>query len=212
MYVPGAFEQKDPAQWRQLIRDNPLATLVTLVDGELEANHIPLQHRENGSEFGVLVGHVARANSVWRGFSSGTPLLAVFSGGDAYISPSWYPSKQEHGKAVPTWNYLAAHVKGMVQIKTDPQWVLEMLNGLTEQHESQFEKPWAVADAPADYIEKLTQAIVGFEISITHVQSKWKLSQNHSEQNRQGVVAGLSSLGSEKSRKMAERVAASKLL
>ncbi len=206
MYIPKAFEQQDFDEMHSLIRQNPFATLVTNTDAGLVANHLPFLLREDGSEYGILVGHLARANPIWQDYKPEQSVLIIFQGVNAYISPSWYPSKQENGKAVPTWNYAVVHASGLMQINEDGIWLRELLDELTNTHEAQFEKPWAVADAPADYIEKLSGAIVGIEIPVSTLIGKWKLSQNQPEQNRRGVVDGLQESSHLNAREMANLV------
>jgi transcriptional regulator len=206
MYVPRAFEQPDTAVLQQLIREYPFATLIVSTAQGLEANHLPLVLRDDGSDYGVLAGHVARTNSVWQNFNAEQDVLVVFHGPDAYISPSYYPSKQEHGKVVPTWNYTVVHASGKMRAVEDGKWLLQLLNELTDVHERQYDQPWAVADAPAEFVEKLLNAIVGIEIPIATLLGKWKLSQNQPDQNRQGVIAALESSDSASQRKIANLV------
>jgi transcriptional regulator len=191
MYIPKAFEQPSVVEMYKLIGEYSFATLVVVTDAGIEANHLPFLIRDDGSECGVLVGHVARSNSMWKTFKADQEVLVIFNGPDAYISPSWYATKQEHGRVVPTWNYAVVHARGFMRIVEDGEWLFSLLNDLTTKHEAQFEQPWAIADAPADYIEKLSSAIVGVEIPVSGLMGKWKLSQNHPEQNQLGVVEGL---------------------
>lgn len=144
---------------------------------------------EAGS-LGVLQGHVARANPVWEGSAGERPVLAIFSGPDRYISPSWYPSKQEHGKVVPTWNYLVVHARGKIRWKHDPVWLKRHVEKATDTHEYSDE-PWHISDAPSDFVERMLKAIVGFEIEISELRGKWKISQNRSNEDQDGVIAGL---------------------
>jgi transcriptional regulator len=134
---------------------------------------------------------VARSNPVWREFSAEVPAVAIFSGPDHYISPSWYPSKEEHGRVVPTWNYAAVHAYGRLEIHEDAEWLRNLVTRLTATHEAQFELPWQVSDAPADYIDGLLRAIVGIEMRIERIEGKWKMGQNRPEADRRGAVAGL---------------------
>jgi transcriptional regulator len=192
MYTPKAFEQLDVSAMHKLMYEHPFATLVVLTGDGIEANHLPLLLRKSSSEYGAVVGHIARANPLWEKIKPDTEVLVIFHGPDAYISPNWYPTKREHGKVVPTWNYAVVHARGKLHIVDDAQWLNELLRELTEIHEATFEQPWSVNDAPADYVEKMTKAIVGIEINITNLQGKWKLSQNQPDANQQGVIAGLS--------------------
>ncbi|MGZ5031013.1 MAG: FMN-binding negative transcriptional regulator [Methylobacter sp.] len=193
MYIPAHFEQPDIGTMHELIRAYPLATLVMLSSNGLNANHIPLHLSTDASPFGVLTGHVARANPIWRDFVSEVEVLAVFQGPDAYISPSWYATKHETGKVVPTWNYAAVHAYGTLRVIDDAAWVWAQLEALTARasHEAAFERPWALADAPTDFTDKLVGAVVGIEISITRLEGKWKVSQNQPPRNWAGVVQGL---------------------
>lgn len=190
MYLPKHFEQTDLPALQDLIRSAPLASLVTFGSQGLNANPIPLYFEANAGS-GLLQGHVARANPVWRDFDEQVEALAIFQGANAYISPSWYPSKAEHGKVVPTWNYVTLHVYGKLRVKDDPVWLRGFLDKLTQQQEAVFSQPWQVADAPVDYLEKMLHAIVGIELEITRWEGKWKLSQNKNGAEYQGVIEGL---------------------
>lgn len=194
MYVPEHFRAPDPGAIEALITTHPLATLVTHDEGGgLVANHVPMLFDRSRGPHGTLVGHVAKANPVWR---VAGPALAVFTGPDAYISPSWYPSKAEHGKVVPTWNYAAVHAHGSLRVTSDPGILLGIVSALTRRHESGRTEPWSVEDAPADYIASMLRAIVGIELEIERVEAKFKLSQNRPDADRRGVWAGLSGEGS----------------
>lgn len=191
MFIPTKFEQQDPEALNDLIRKHPLATLVMNSSSGLNANHIPLQLTQNSSGKVVLQGHIAKANPLWKD-SSSTEALAIFQGADSYISPNWYPSKQENGKVVPTWNYMAVHASGQIRFIHDPDWIRAFLERLTTEHESNQETPWAMSDAPEEFTQKMLSAIVGFEITVQNIIGKWKMSQNQTEENRTGVVNGLS--------------------
>lgn len=195
MYIPKHFDQSDIPVLHELIRSRPLSTVVTLSSGGLDANHIPLHLSAEPSPLGTLRGHVARANPIWSDLAPNVDALAIFHGPDAYITPSWYPTKAETGKAVPTWNYAVAHAYGTLRVIDDPSWLRTHLEALTAQHEAAFEKPWQLSDAPPDYTEKLMGAVVGIEIVITRLQGKWKASQNQPPQNRAGVIRGLEENG-----------------
>lgn len=187
----------------------PLAALVTCGVNGPEATHVPVVLHPDISDHisrqGVLRCHVARANPHWKSIEAG-PVLAIFQGPQHYISPTWYPSKQEHGKVVPTWNYVAVHVRGQAKLFDDPALLLKHLQALTDQNEAAFENSWSVSDAPPDYISAMSKAIIGIEISIESIEGKWKASQNRPEADRQGVASGLTSLGSAGSLEMAETV------
>lgn len=190
MYIPKHFEQSNPQALQDLIRSAPLASLVTLGTQGLNANPIPLYFQANNS-LGLLQGHVARANPIWRDYDVQVEALAIFHGSDAYISPNWYPSKAEHHKEVPTWNYIVLNVYGHLRVQDDPVWLRGFLEKLTAQQEANFAKPWQLTDAPEDYLQKMLKAIVGIELEITRWEGKWKLSQNKAIPEYQGVIAGL---------------------
>lgn len=188
-YMPAHFEERDLATLQALVDAHPLAAWATLQDdGELVAHHVPFLLDRTRGPFGTLVGHVARANPVWQ---KPRKSLLVFQGAESYISPGWYPSKQQHGKVVPTWNYAVVHARGTPVVLQQPEQVLAIVSGLTRTHEAAQNKPWQVADAPPDYIAKLLEAIVGIEIPIEQLSGKWKVSQNRARADRDGVAAGL---------------------
>ncbi|MHB1203141.1 MAG: FMN-binding negative transcriptional regulator [Acidithiobacillus sp.] len=214
MYRPDHFEEIRPEVLRDLIRRHPLATLVVLGANGLEANHIPL-YLSSATEgaLGVLRGHVARANPVWRDImlpntNTNTEALAIFHGPQSYISPSWYVTKAETGKVVPTWNYAVVHAYGSLQVKDDPEWVREQIVALTRQQESGFAAPWSVADAPQEFTERLIRQVVGIEIPISRWVGKWKVSQNQPIRNRDSVIAQLEQQGRPGSDEMAELIRA----
>jgi transcriptional regulator len=195
VYLPRHFAEPRVETMHELIRERPLATLVTLTSQGLEANHVPLRLSAEPHPFGMLRGHVARGNPLWREAAAGAEVLAIFHGPQAYITPSWYPAKKETGKVVPTWNYVVVHAHGTLRVVDDPAWLRTQLEALTAHNEASFAEPWQVADAPDDYIEKMIGAVVGIEITITRLAGKWKLSQNHPHSNRAGVVRGLEGKG-----------------
>jgi transcriptional regulator len=168
----------------------PLGSLVTATESGLDANHIPFLFVETASGAGTLHGHIARANPLWREAVHATALV-IFRGPDSFISPSWYPSKREHASVVPTWNYAVVHVHGVLRFVDDPAWVRSHVEALTREHEEKRDPPWAVTDAPADFVEKMVAAVVGIEISITQLVGKWKVSQNRTISDRVGVVDAL---------------------
>ena len=208
MYTPKHFEEPRIEVMHELIRARPLATLVTLTSGGLAANHIPLHLINTPTPFGTLRGHVARANPLWSDFAKDVEMLAIFHGPDSYITPSWYATKQETGKVVPTWNYAVVHAYGTLRVIDDSAWVRAQLEALTAHSEARFAQPWSVSDAPHEYTEKLIGAIVGFEIVITRLSGKWKVSQNQPAQNQAGVIEGLSNSGVRDAEAMAALVAA----
>ena len=174
-----------------------MAQLVTMTADGLVATPLPMLYEPSVDSMGSLVGHVARANKHWAQATTSIEALAIFSGPNAYVSPNWFPSKREHGKVVPTWNYETVHVRGHFVVHDDREWTRALVTRLTEQHESQFAKPWAVTDAPPDYLESMLRAIVGVEVRISSIQAKRKLSQNKPEADIAGAAAGLSTVGGE---------------
>ncbi len=205
MYEVAAFRESRIEVMHALIRAHPLATLVTVSGGVAEANHLPLLIDPDPAPNGTLRGHVARANPLWRQPPDGEA-LAVFQGPQLYVTPSWYPSKREHGRVVPTWNYAVVHVRGPLVIRDDRDWLLDLVSRLTAGQESPMPQPWAVGDAPADYIERMLGAIVGIEIPVARIEGKWKVSQNRSEADRAGVAAALAQADDPRSRAMAALV------
>jgi transcriptional regulator len=203
MYLPAHFEQNDLAVLQRLMRDRPLATLVTLGSGGLNANHIPLHWSAEPAPFGTLRGHVARANPLWSDLKSEVEALAVFLGPQAYVSPNWYPSKKQSGRVVPTWNYVAVHATGTLRIVQDARWLHALVNTLTSVHESTMPAPWQVSDAPEPYIATLIANVVGIEMVLTGLAGKVKASQNQPEPNRAGVDAALRAAGAEEAAAMA---------
>ena len=192
MYLPSFFREERIPLLHDLIRSHSLATLVTSGPDGIAANHIPMLIEADPQPFGTLVGHVARANPVWRNGS--VPALAIFNGPEHYISPNWYPSKQEHGRVVPTWNYAVVHAHGTLYIHDDPEWLRSLVTRLTETHEAKLEKPWHVSDAPPDYIDGMLKAIVGVELRIERLEGKWKMGQNRSEVDRTSAAEALRQL------------------
>lgn len=206
MYETAAFREDRVDVMHALIRAHPLATLVTMTARGMEANHIPMLIDVIPTPYGTLRGHVARANPVWREFDAKTEVLAVFQGPHGYVTPSWYPSKGDTGKVVPTWNYAVVHASGTLVIHDDAEWLRGLVTRLTESQESRRAQPWYVTDAPAGYVDTMLRAIVGIEIPLTRLQGKWKMSQNRSERDRAGVMEALDAEGSTVSREMAELV------
>jgi transcriptional regulator len=194
MYLPAHFEQRDSAQLHTLMRAHPLATLVTQGPDGLTADHLPLEFDAAAGARGTLRGHVARANPLWR-HAGGQAVLAVFTGAQAYVSPSWYATKAATHKVVPTWNYAAVHARGTLRVVDDPGWLRPLVARLTSAHETGRAHPWALDDAPADYLAQVLRAIVGIEIELTQLQGKWKVSQNRGAADRAGVAAGLRAEG-----------------
>lgn len=191
MYTPSYFKDEDLASLHRQIDATRLATLVTFDETGLQASHIPLLLEPTQGPHGTLYGHLAKANPQWKALETGAQALLIFQGADAYISPSFYAAKAEHGKVVPTWNYLAVHAYGRADVFTNPARLLRIVNGLTDKHEASRAEPWAVSDAPADYIEKMLNGIVGFAIPVERLEGKRKLNQNRSAADIAGVSKGL---------------------
>jgi transcriptional regulator len=192
MYLPKHFEQSDRDALIALMRERPLATLVIPSPDGPTADLIPLEYVADAGAHGTLRGHVARANPLWK--HAGAQALAVFTGPEAYVSPNWYPSKREHGKVVPTWNYTMVQARGTLRVHDDAPWLRALVDRLTERHEATQPTPWSVSDAPDDYVQQMLRAIVGIEIELVSLVGKWKVSQNRSATERAGVAEGLASV------------------
>jgi transcriptional regulator len=205
MYLPKHFEQADVAALQQFVHVHPFGALVTMTSGGLDGNHLPLLIDVQPAPYGTLRGHVARANRIWRE-CDGADALVIFQGPDSFISPSWYPTKRDTGAVVPTWNYVVVHAHGRLRVVEDRDWLRAHVEALTNRHEGSREVPWAVTDAPNDYIEKMVGAIVGIEMPIARLTGKWKLSQNRTDRDRMGVVDGLTREGTESASTMAALV------
>lgn len=208
MYIPKQFEEPSIEVMHELIRAYPLATLVVHSPSGLNANHIPFYLSQSPTPYGTLQGHIARANPLLGDIAEGIEALAVFHGPDSYITPSWYATKKETGKVVPTWNYVVVHVYGILRVMDNASWLRAQLDALTDHNEASFAEQWTVADAPADHIEKIMAAIVGIEMVITKMLGKWKVSQNQPTKNQTGVISGLQESGLPESEVMAALVAA----
>ena len=187
MYVPRHFEESRP----EALRVHPFATLVTWTGEEIAADHLPMELDLEPAPFGTLLGHVARANPVWKRTSVDVEALAIFRGPQGYVSPGWYPTKAETGKVVPTWNYALVHAYGRLRFIEDRAWLRALVERLTRRHEGVRPEPWAVSDAPPDFVDAMLGAIVGVELVVTRLIGKWKLSQNRTRADRDGVLAGL---------------------
>lgn len=190
MYLPSAFREDSLEVQHDFIRAHPLGVMMTSGEGGLMANHIPCLLYPEGPH-GVLRLHMARANAQWKELAAGAQCLVVFHGAQAYITPSWYATKAETHKVVPTWNFVAVHVWGTPVIHDDPAWVRAQIGALTDSQEKARVQPWRVEDAPEDFIAAQMRAIVGVEIAITRIEGKWKVSQNRTPADRQGVATGL---------------------
>lgn len=190
MYRPAAFVEDDPAQLAALVRAYPLASLIVHTTEGLVAAYAPMLVEQDGEGRVIgLIGHVARANPFWSA-ADGAEILALFMGPDAYVSPSLYPSKAAHGKAVPTWNYARVEARGRLSVESDPAKVRPYFEPLTQAHEQHRPEPWAVDDAPAAYIEKLQHALVGLRITVSDIRGALKLSQNRNDDDHAGVRDG----------------------
>ncbi|WLI12532.1 MULTISPECIES: FMN-binding negative transcriptional regulator [Pseudomonas] len=192
MYTPSNFAIDDLNELHQQILGTRLAVLVTRGEQGLQASHLPLLLNVDQGPNGTLYGHLARANPQWRELQNGAEALVIFAGADAYVSPGFYPSKAEHGKVVPTWNYVAVHAYGMAEVFTDADRLRNLVSALTDRHEAGRANPWKVADAPTDYIDGMLKAIVGFALPIQRLEGKRKLSQNRNAADIAGVREGLS--------------------
>ncbi|MDO8402674.1 MAG: FMN-binding negative transcriptional regulator [Pseudomonas sp.] len=191
MYNPSGFAIKDLHELQQQIIDTRLALVVTHGEQGLQASHLPLLFNPEQGPNGTLYGHFARGNPQWKELQNGAEALVIFTGADAYVSPGFYPSKAEHGKVVPTWNYVAVHAYGTADVFTEADRLLNLVSALTDRHEASRQQPWKVTDAPADYIDGMLNAIVGFALPIQRLEGKRKLSQNRSAADIAGVREGL---------------------
>lgn len=205
MYLPTVFAQPGLPELHALMRARPLATLVSATPEGIEAEHVPLLLVESDPS-GMLEGHVAAASPVWRRIEDGAEVLAIFQGPNHYVTPRWYPTKQQHGKVVPTWNYVVVHARGPITWRRDPAWLRAHLERAVAAHEGR-DQPWRLTDAPAGFVDGLLGAIVGFEIPIATLTGKWKVSQNRSEADRRGVIDGLRGTGTPAALEMLEWMA-----
>ena len=206
MYQPPHFREDRLDVQHGLIRAHPLGLLVTAGKAGPVANLIPFILDEAASPLGTLRAHLSRANPQWRDFDPAQDSLVVFQGTETYITPSWYETKREHGKVVPTWNYAIVQARGRMRIVEDPAWLLEQVTAMTSIHETARPEPWAVDDAPPEFLAAQMKGIVGVEIEIARIEGKWKVSQNRPEADRRGVAAGLRALDAEQARRMADLV------
>jgi len=191
MYNPKAFAVEDLSQLHQMMDNCRLAVLITQGEHGLQASHLPLLLDTQQGPNGSLYGHMARANPQWRDLEAGAEALVVFAGVDAYVSPGFYPGKAEHGKVVPTWNYVAVHAYGSAEVFSDAHRLRNLVSALTDRHETGRSQPWKIDDAPAEYIDSMLKAIVGFALPIQRLEGKRKLSQNRSPADIAGVRNGL---------------------
>jgi transcriptional regulator len=191
MYNPASFAEDRLAVQHALIRAHPLATLVVAGSMELTADLVPFALYPDEGPHGTLRAHVARANPLWRELAAGAECLLLFQGPQAYVSPGWYPSKAETHKVVPTWNYVTVQARGTARVVHDEAWLRRQMRDLTEVHEGTLPRPWSLDDAPADFVAALARAVVGIELPVAHIAAKWKVSQNRSAADREGVAHAL---------------------
>lgn len=198
MYLPSHFAETRVAELHRIIRDHPLGMLVTHSAGGLDADHLPFELDAAGDALGTLRAHIARANPLATRFADGADgadVMVVFRGPHGYISPSWYPSKHETHRHVPTWNYEVVHVRGRLRIVDDERFVRGIVGRLTRRHEAAEPEPWKMGDAPRDYLDRMLQAIVGVEVEISRLEGKRKLGQNRDARDAEGAVRALHERG-----------------
>lgn len=195
MYLPPAFREDDLPTIHAEMRKIQLATLVTVTGNGMVATHLPLLLDSAAGHYGTLYGHVARGNTQWHESLPEAEALAIFTASDAYVTPNWYPSKQETGKVVPTWMYAAIHAYGKVKFVDDAEWLRDIVTRLTDKHEASNAQPWKVTDAPPAYVDAQLARIIGVELPISRLEGKWKFDQRSTEQDRNGVMAGLEASG-----------------
>lgn len=195
MYRPTAFEETRSDVLASFVEAHPFGSLITHGQVGLSIDYLPFLIETNGTSPGRLRGHIARANPLWRDLPGGASAMVAFRGADHYITPNWYPSKRDHGEAVPTWNYSVVHVRGRVQFFQDGERLRALVRALTERHERGLPHPWSIDDAPERYLERMLKAIVGVEVEIDEMVGKFKCSQNRDQADRDGVREGLSAQG-----------------
>lgn len=195
MYVPAHFAEQRPEELQRILREHPLGMLVTHGPDGLDANHLPFEYDPAAGPHGTLIAHVARANPLWQRCPTGSQAMVVFRGAEGYISPSWYPSKHEAHRQVPTWNYEVVHAHGLLTVRDDERFVRGVVARLTRRHEAGEPQPWKMTDAPADYIDNLLQHIVGIEVAVTSLEGKAKLSQNKQARDRLHAAETLAARG-----------------
>lgn len=192
MYTPPQFKVEDIGEAHALMRARPFAVLVTMGSDGLTATHLPTVLKTDGAgRLGRIECHLARPNQQWKTFSRDVDALMIFQGAEAYVRPGWYPSKSEHGKAVPTWNYAVAHAYGRLEVVQDQAWLLAHVSDLSDQQEAPYAARWATSDAPESYMAVMARGIVGLKLEITRLEAKVKMSQNREDRDRAGVVEGL---------------------
>jgi len=195
MYMPAHFAETREDELHRIIRDHPLGVLIAAGPDGLDANHLPFELDASAGPCGTLLAHVARSNPLWQQAPTGTPVLVVFHGAEGYISPSWYPSKHETHRQVPTWNYEVVHAHGTLTVRDDERYVRSVVARLTRTHEAGEPRPWKMGDGPPEYIDTMLRAIVGIEVTITRLVGKAKLSQNREPRDREGAAEALRSRG-----------------
>jgi transcriptional regulator len=195
MYLPEHFAERRTEELQRIMCDFPLGTIVTHTNQGLDANHIPLELDAGRGACGTLQGHIARANPLWRDTSSGSEVLVIFRGFHGYISPSWYPSKHETHRHVPTWNYEAVHAHGKLRIIDDEKFVAGVVARMTKRHEAAEPRPWRMRDAAPDYLDQMLKKIVGIEVEISRLEGKRKLGQNRDARDLEGAVQALRDRG-----------------
>lgn len=195
MYLPEQFAEHRVEELHRIMRDFPLGTIVTHTGKGLDANHIPFELDAKRGACGTLQGHIARANPLWTEVPNASEVLVIFRGHDGYISPSWYPSKQETHRHVPTWNYEVVHAHGKLRIIDDERFVRGVVARLTRRHEAAEPHPWKMGDAPADYLDQMLKMIVGIEVDISRLEGKRKLGQNRDARDLKGAVRALRDRG-----------------
>ena len=206
MYNPPHFREDRLPVLHALIRDHGFAALVTVGPDGLVADHIPMEVHADAGPLGTLRGHVSRANPLWQRAAPEMEALAIFQGPQTYVTPAWYPTKQDTSKVVPTWNYAVVHAHGPLRAIEDREWLRALVERLTTRHESDRADPWHVTDAPEDFVEGMLKGIVGIEIPIARLEGKWKVSQNRPAADRTGVAAGLRAAGGSVRAAMADLV------
>lgn len=205
MYQPDHHRVDDLALMHALMRARPFVALVSGGAEGLYATHLPTVLKDIG-QYGVVEFHLARANPHWKYLAEGNEALMIFQGSEGYITPNWYPSKAEHAKVVPTWNYAVVHAYGRPEVMQDTDWIRHHVTELTAQQERNEAEPWAVTDAPESFIEAMLRGIIGFRLAITRLEGKWKMSQNRDMKDREGVVRGLRKRGAGDDLELAEIV------
>jgi transcriptional regulator len=204
MYIPAHFAETDVAALHRAIVEWPLGAMIVATPSGMVANHVPFELDSTKGAFGTLRCHVARNNDVWR--HPNAECLVIFAGPSAYISPNLYPTKKEHGKVVPTYNYAVVHAHGRLAIHDDVKWLRGLVGRLTNRFEASQTDPWKMGDAPREYIDEQLEQIVGIEIEIARLEGKWKMSQNRPAIDKASVVTGLKQSASEADREVARMV------